>query len=179
MKCIKYVLIAMMICGSALGRDRKYFVYELDCGDECVRKSESCTIAEPEHYVFVRDCYTDLTVCEEKASPVVVCLSKYKEPSGGALIWNDYWTYNFPDKHRSLWYIYTIIGIIIFFVGTTLGCVTQPFVRGYIVSRRSNYERIPSGSGVYQSTVVPVARDGRDDGNIAAPPNSDDGDDDA
>lgn len=142
----------------------EYFEYNTDCGTECIDAQDSCTISEPEKFVFSRKCYTEDSECMTQASPMVVCLTKQGKPLGGMLIWNDYKEKFYPDTHKSNNYLHILINTVTFLVGTIVGCMTQPCLCGYIKRRRDNYIQIPSSSDVYQSTVEPVAYDGRDDG---------------
>jgi len=140
-----------------------YFKYEYDCSTECVSRNESCTIAEPSALTFVRNCYTNDAACIAEASPIEVCLTAKGKPIGGSLIWRDYRKRFYPEKPHSKLYMYVLIGVVIFIVGTTTGCLTQQYFSRYVIRRRNNYTPIPPDNSVYQSTVEPVAYDGRDE----------------
>jgi len=161
MKTTVTTLIVLLAMTHA--REHKYFEYEIDCGEECVSKKESCTIAEPTKDTFVRDCYVNTEACERKASPIMVCLSENKEPSGGSLIWNDYKEKFYPEKVVVHTYMYILSGLLILIVGMLMGCITQPYMLRCLRYRRNGYEQFPSNTGVYQTTVRPATDDGRDE----------------
>ena len=63
-----------------------YFSYQ-DCDPDCIHYRACCTITEISESYFPSQCTKTQAVCEEIASPTVVCLRPDDPPIGGEEIW--------------------------------------------------------------------------------------------
>ena len=160
MKAFIMYPIMLVHCIQMAWTDHAYFQYASDCPSVCVAGEESCSVEEPTPDNFEKACYTYVSACVARASPECVCMQAYGPPKGGQSVWPAYKRHFYPEPSpspppRHGEYLIYVLPTVTFIIGILVGALA-PYLKCRSLFRRREYEHIPSGSGVYASTTVPI-----------------------